>query len=228
MEKATFIYHRNRWVKPFKLSPHYNYAKCLKEEIGYYPIKCEISESMKEEAEKRFLSIIEEKPELKGKMNNETFMDDGKGTVHGFIGEYLIRERYKNDLKFTADTELGLKGVDFVARHGWTVDVKTKYATYKETPGDDYLASVTLDSFNRHDTDIYIFCRVYRTYIKTVDGRDMYDYPHGWIIGWMHCNDFYPTRKGKMLLKHEKEGNNGYEVQADCLNMKHKDLYKMF
>lgn len=215
-------------IKDFVL-PNENkllFLDLLKKDKTYAPIKITISEEIKQKAEARFQNVINNSPELMGKMNNDTFMEEGSGTVHGFIGELLFQEVFPK-MKFVADSDMGLKGIDFINKNGLTFDVKTKYATMEYTPRGDYLGSITVNSFNKHNPDIYVFARIYRKLKDEINGRKIYDYPHGWLIGWVPAYYMHPDKYGILLLKGEKEGDNGYAVNHNCINIRHDEMYRV-
>ena len=163
--------------------------------MRYNPIKIEITDEMMRLAASRD----------KGAYNDRSFMA-GAGNVVGFLGEYMtLTLRPDMELHDTFDYDILFRGLK--------IDVKTKFQGVPRDPCGYYEASVDVNSLHQN-TDYYIFCRVY---------RECDSYPHGWVLGGISKKSFLSN--GRRIKKGDKDGDNGYVVRQDCINIRYDKLH---
>ncbi len=131
----------------------------------------------------------------------------GKGNMYGFLGEALFKKYaspfYKVETHNTYD-------YDFVLDEKIRVDVKTKSTS--TTPKGQYDCSVA--AYNtKQKCDAYVFCRV------------MHSFDRGFILGGILKEDFFD--KAQFWKKGTIDPSNGYQVKADCYNIKIDELHTL-
>jgi hypothetical protein len=123
-------------------------------------------------------------------------ISNGDGNTIGFLGELLANQILKGTLKNTYE-------YDLVLDNGSTVDVKTKRAKVK--PKGYYECSVA--AYNtKQQCDYYCFVRVTN------------DLTRGWVLGMIKKDDYY--KEAQFRKKGELDGDNSFEIKADCYNLK--------
>lgn len=127
----------------------------------------------------------------------------GMGNISGFIGEFLVQNKWGGNLVNTYD-------YDLVLPNGTTVDIKTKRCT--SAPKDYYECSIA--KFNtKQKCDIYAFVRV--EYVNDSFGR-------AWLLGWYPKKEY--LENARFLERGRRDGDNGFIVKADCFNMEIRNL----
>ena len=108
------------------------------------------------------------------------------------------------------DTNFSNYDYDFVLDDKIRVDVKTKSTS--TTPKGQYDCSVA--AYNtKQKCDAYIFCRV------------MHSFDRGFILGGILKEDFFD--KAQFWKKGTIDPSNGYQVKADCYNIKIDELHTL-
>lgn len=125
----------------------------------------------------------------------------GKGNIAGFVGEEVIRRRFK--MVWSPDYSC-----DLIAQNGERVDVKTKQCT--SPPRLDYEASIR-DRQKHQKCDYYVFCRVLK------------DLTILWYMGYMPKDEYF--QRAVFLREGEVDPSNNFTVKADCWNLPYKELY---
>lgn len=162
--------------------------------MSFNPIKVQITQEMLDKAKARD----------DGQMNFRSFLK-GKGNIIGFLGEYIVqsvRSDFKNVDSYDYDFLIGSQ----------KIEIKTKSQSADQTPLSNWEASIDVNSLHQ-DTNFYIFCRI----LKKDD-----QYPYGWILGGISKKDYID--KSRRLAKGDFDGNNGYKVKQDCLNLEYINL----
>ena len=136
-----------------------------------------------------------------GKLKNS--ITSGEGNQAGFLAEYLISDYLGGNLTNTYDYDITLP-------NGQTVDVKCKQTGFPPLP--HYECSVAKQNLTQK-CDYYVFARVMVEATK---------YTRCWFLGMIRKEDF--LQKGRHLIKGQKDGDNGFIVRADCINIKISDL----
>lgn len=162
--------------------------------MTFAPIRIDISQEMLKKARERD----------NGKMNGRSFMN-GYGNFIGFLGEYIVHS-VRPDFK-----HLDSYDYDFLMGNQ-KIDVKTKKQTVNQTPLSTWEASIDVNSLHQ-DANYYIFCRI----LKVGD-----EYPWGWILGGISKSDY--INKARKLTKGDLDGDNGFRVKQDCLNLEYSKL----
>jgi hypothetical protein len=128
-----------------------------------------------------------------GKLKNS--ITSGTGNLAGFLGEEIVKEYLHiptDDNTYQYD----------IVHNGLRLEVKTKQTTVE--PKAYYDCSIA--AFNtKQDCDYYIFTRI------------LNDYSKGWILGCSLKSQY--LLNSRFLKKGEKDGNNNFEVKADCYNL---------
>jgi len=124
----------------------------------------------------------------------------GKGNMYGFLGESLFKQYaspfYKVETHNTYD-------YDFLLNDDVRIDVKTKSTSV--IPRGAYDCSVA--AYNtKQKCDAYVFCRV------------MHSFDMGFILGGLMKEEFFD--KAQFWKKGKIDPSNGYQVKADCYNIK--------
>ena len=124
----------------------------------------------------------------------------GNGNIAGFVGEqialFCLGGAWQNTYEY-----------DILMPNGQRVDVKTKQTSV--TPLPDYDCSIA--KFNtKQKCDSYAFVRVKK------------DLTVGWYLGKIDKDDFF--NKARFMKKGTVDPSNNYKVQADCYNIKIKEL----
>jgi|TARA_R110000765_G_scaffold323168_1_gene414866 hypothetical protein len=124
----------------------------------------------------------------------------GNGNIAGFVGEQIalccLGGEWQNTYEY-----------DILMPNGQRVDVKTKQTSV--TPLPDYDCSIA--KFNtKQKCDSYAFVRVKK------------DLTVGWYLGKIDKDDFF--NKARFMKKGTVDPSNNYKVQADCYNIKIKEL----
>lgn len=125
---------------------------------------------------------------------------EGEGTVYGFLGEVVFRERVGGRQANTYD-------YDIVMKSGVTVDVKTKMV--RSMPRPHYECSVTAGHTGQ-DCDVYAFVRV------------LEDMTCGWYCGAIAKAAFF--EQARLVRAGEQDGDNGWIATVDCYNLPISDL----
>ena len=125
---------------------------------------------------------------------------EGEGTVYGFLGEVVFRERVGGRQANTYD-------YDIVMKSGVTVDVKTKMV--RSMPRPHYECSVTAGHTGQ-DCDVYAFVRV------------LEDMTCGWYCGVIAKAAFF--EQARLVRAGEQDGDNGWIATVDCYNLPISDL----
>lgn len=125
---------------------------------------------------------------------------EGEGTVYGFLGEVVFRERVGGRQANTYD-------YDIVMKSGVTVDVKTKMV--RSMPRPHYECSVTAGHTGQ-DCDVYAFVRV------------LEDMTCGWYCGAIAKAAFF--EQARLVRAGEQDGDNGWIAKVDCYNLPISDL----
>jgi len=125
---------------------------------------------------------------------------DGDGTVYGFLGEIVFRERVGGRQANTYD-------YDIVMKSEVTVDVKTKMV--RSMPRPHYDCSVTAGHTGQA-CDVYAFVRV------------LEDMTRGWYCGALRKAEFF--EKARLVRAGEQDGDNGWVAPVDCYNLPIRDL----
>lgn len=137
---------------------------------------------------------------------------EGAGTLVGCIGEQGLIRLFPgavSDNTFQHDVRLPQIEWD-----GMTVEVKTKQRTV--TPRLDY--SVSVSAYNATQTaDVYAFMSVY---YNEATGRYIQVHFCGFYPTADYCNDAIFYNKG------DYDPDNNYYVQADCYNLKMRELIR--
>lgn len=170
----------------------------------YKPIRVEITKEMLEQAMYR----DETDPPFQGSIT------DGEGRLAGYIGELMLA-KYRTDF-----VSKSTRNHDFISKNG-TVEVKTKRQYVDYAPLAHYEGSVAIIS-EHQKPEFYVFCRVH------VDKKSDYPnvhYPYGWICGGISREDFFKVCR--KLTQSEIDGDNNFEVRADCFNIRY-DQTKYF
>ncbi len=129
----------------------------------------------------------------------------GKGNMYGFLGEAMFKKYaspfYKVDVHNTYD-------YDFIVDKSVRIDIKTKSTSV--TPKGEY--DCTIPAYNtKQKCDAYVFCRVMQSFDK------------GFILGGIGKEQFFDT--AKFWKKGTIDPSNGYQVKADCYNIKINELH---
>ena len=124
----------------------------------------------------------------------------GNGNIAGFIGEQIALQCLGGEWQNTYE-------YDILMPNGKRIDVKTKQTSVAPLP--DYDCSIA--KFNtKQDCDSYAFGRVKK------------DLTIGWYLGTIAKDSFFD--KARFMKKGTVDPSNNYKVQADCYNLKIKDL----
>lgn len=134
-----------------------------------------------------------------GILNNS--ITEGEGNICGFIGELMVADLVKGEIKNTYDYDILKKNI--------AIDVKTKRCTSE--PKDFYECSVAAFNTNQK-CHFYVFCRILENLKK------------GWICGIIRKDDYY--KQSTFHKKGEYDPSNDWYFKADCYNLKIKDLIK--
>lgn len=139
-----------------------------------------------------------------GAFNNFSFMGGG-GNLVGFLGEEMVKYAFPY---FDV-----VNGFDYDFEYdGKRIEVKTKSQSIPTEPLGYYEASIA-DQSMFQNTDVYIFCRIFK--YNNV-------YHHGWIMGWITSSEF--ILKSRRLLRGQPDGDNGYIVKENCYNIPYNKL----
>ena len=137
-----------------------------------------------------------------GKLKNSIM--GGTGNFTGFLGEEIVKSYLKIKCNNTKDYDIVYDSKKY--------DVKTKLR--KHEPKVDWDCSIA--SYNTvQKCDRYIFTSIK----ETEDGYD------AWILGWMDKEEYF--QKATFWPKGKYDPSNGYQVRANCYNIKIKDLNKI-
>ena len=124
----------------------------------------------------------------------------GNGNIAGFIGEQIALQCLGGEWQNTYE-------YDILMPNGKRIDVKTKQTSVAPLP--EYDCSIA--KFNtKQDCDSYAFVRVKK------------DLTIGWYLGTIAKDNFFD--KARFMKKGTVDPSNNYKVQADCYNLKIKDL----
>lgn len=133
-----------------------------------------------------------------GSLNNSILR--GKGNIAGFIGEQIALHCLGGEWQNTYE-------YDILMSDGKKIDVKTKQTSV--TPLPEYDCSIA--KYNtKQKCDSYAFVRVKK------------DLTVGWYLGMITKDSYF--KKARFLKKGTVDPSNNYKVQADCYNIKIKDL----
>jgi hypothetical protein len=146
-------------------------------------IECQIDDSLIELSRKR---------QLKMGVLAKSFTQ-GRGSLYGFIGEYLALSVVGGELADTFD-------YDIMSDLTYTYDVKTKKVS--SIPKPHYECSVSAYQ-RRQKCEAYIFCRVLK------------DMSKGWVLGWMPKDEYF--EKSRFLMEGDRDGV--YTVRESCYNL---------
>jgi len=142
---------------------------------------------------------------FRGRMNKNSFLD-GEGNLTGFLGEEMFKTI------FPAAKHVDSIDYDFLSENGVKVEVKTKKQNAPSEPLKSYEGSVAETSCHQNP-DFYSFFRVY------FDGKT---FPYGWYMGSISRASLY--KYGTKLKQGEKNGNNGFSVKVNCINIPYSFL----
>ena len=124
----------------------------------------------------------------------------GNGNIAGFVGEQIALQCLGGEWKNTYE-------YDILMPNGKRIDVKTKQTSVAPLP--EYDCSIA--RFNtKQDCDSYAFVRVKK------------DLTIGWYLGTIAKAKFFD--KARFMKRGTVDPSNNYKVQADCYNLKIKDL----
>jgi len=124
----------------------------------------------------------------------------GNGNIAGFVGEQIALQCLKGEWQNTYE-------YDILMPNGQRIDVKTKQTSVAPLP--DYDCSIA--KFNtKQECDSYAFVRVKK------------DLTVGWYLGKIDKETFFD--KARFMKKGTVDPSNNYKVQADCYNLKIKEL----
>ena len=137
-----------------------------------------------------------------GKLKNS--ITKGKGNIVAFLGEEIVNEYLKGEIKNTKDYD--------IMHNGHRYDVKTKRCTSEPKP--EYDCSVA--AYNTvQKCDAYIFVRVQQN--KTTN-----KWERAWICGYYGKDKYYED--ARKLFKGQRDGSNWFKVRANCYNLPISDL----
>lgn len=149
------------------------------------------------EVKPEHVKLAEKKAKQLGVLKH-SFMK-GQGNIAGFLGEILVANFLKADIKNTYDYDL-VKGET-------KIDVKTKRCTSE--PKSHYECSVA--AYNtRQKCNFYVFVRVLQNYKKA------------WILGIIRKEDFF--KNSKFYKKGFTDPSNGMTFKEDTHNIAIKNL----
>lgn len=123
---------------------------------------------------------------------------DMKSAIYGAIGELVVSTYYREPLE-------GKKDYDIIL-FGHTFDIKTKRCN--SVPRPHYNVSVPVSSLHQQ-CSYYMFTRVHE------------DKTTAWILGYASKEQLL---EGEFLRKGQSDGA-GFEVSADCYNLKISQLW---
>lgn len=124
----------------------------------------------------------------------------GNGNIAGFVGEQIALQCLGGEWQNTYE-------YDILMPDGKRIDVKTKQTSVAPLP--DYDCSIA--KFNtKQECDSYAFVRVKK------------DLTVGWYLGTIKKGSFFD--KARFMKKGTVDPSNNYKVQADCYNLKIKEL----
>ncbi len=124
----------------------------------------------------------------------------GNGNIAGFVGEQIALKCLGGEWQNTYE-------YDILMPDGKRIDVKTKQTSVAPLP--EYDCSIA--KFNtKQECDSYAFVRVKK------------DLTIGWYLGTIGKDAFFD--KARFMKKGTVDPSNNYKVQADCYNLKIKDL----
>ena len=124
----------------------------------------------------------------------------GSGNIAGFVGEQIALQCLGGEWQNTYE-------YDILMPDGKRIDVKTKQTSVAPLP--DYDCSIA--KYNtKQKCDSYAFVRVKK------------DLTVGWYLGTINKDSFFD--KARFMKKGTVDPSNNYKVQADCYNLKIKDL----
>lgn len=122
----------------------------------------------------------------------------GAGNIYGFIGEIIVRDKYKCKAANTYE-------YDLISAKGNTIDVKTKATKVKPQP--DFECSIV--SYKKQSCDYYLFARVSN------------DKTRAWILGYISPEDYFAQavfrKKGE--LDPNSSSRFPFYFTADCYNL---------
>ncbi|WP_299823691.1 hypothetical protein [uncultured Pontibacter sp.] len=156
-------------------------------------IEVAIEEAMRQAA----IAKLDASKGLKRKKLNR-FGSEPERTYYGYLGEQLVM-KYLGITEDTDDYEYD------VLYKGYRLDIKSISCKFK--PPVSFLCTVNScydEGEHRQDADFYVFARV------------KYDFTVGWILGFMHCGDFF--RKSTYLPKGSVyEGMEFFKANANII-----------
>jgi len=124
----------------------------------------------------------------------------GNGNIAGFVGEQIALQCLGGEWQNTYE-------YDILMPNGKRIDVKTKQTSVAPLP--EYDCSIA--KFNtKQNCDSYAFVRVKK------------DLTIGWYLGTIAKAKFFD--KARFMKRGTVDPSNNYKVQADCYNLKIKDL----
>ena len=124
----------------------------------------------------------------------------GSGNIAGFVGEQIALQCLGGEWQNTYE-------YDILMPNGIRIDVKTKQTSV--TPLPEYDCSIA--KFNtKQKCNSYAFVRVKK------------DLTVGWYLGKISKDKF--IKRARFLEKGIVDPSNNYKVQADCYNIKIKEL----
>lgn len=140
-------------------------------------------------------SLAKKMPKLRNSITRN------RKVIYGCIGELLVAEYFKVNLKNTYDFDLVKKKKK--------IDVKTK--TCGSIPKPEYECSVSAAN-TKQACDYYLFVRV------------MDDMTKGWLLGAISRRSFFKKARFCKEGEIDKKSHLRWRFRADCYNVEIKDL----
>lgn len=144
------------------------------------------------------LKLARQRAERLGTLNRS--FTQGRSNLYGMLGEIIVAN-------FTGSTVADTYDYDLIDPEGRKLDVKTKKTTSTATPPGHYTATVWGGN-TRQRCDAYVFVRICANL----------DLKLAFICGWMSKPDFYA--QAVEYKKGQVDSSNGYQVHADCWNIR--------
>jgi len=165
----------------------------------YSPIRVNLNQEMRDEAALAGTDAY-----------NKLSFKGGGGNILGRLGE-LMFEKVAPEVRY-----IGAHGYDY-AFGATKIEIKTKAQSVPHTPPSHWEGSVAIASLGHQHPHWFVFCRIYR------DKNGLYQ--HGWVVGRIPYDMF--MKKSRGMAQGQFDSSNGYEVQANCRNIFHRDLMPM-
>lgn len=131
---------------------------------------------------------------------------NGKGALHGFVGEYMVIDYLSGDQDAEPDDTFAYD----ININGYGLDVKTKRSNYAPIP--------------RHYCDIPEVQRNQNCYMYAFCQTD-FDLTVGWIVGWIRKREFF--QKARFVPKGEYNEKIKWTCRESCYSLQIKHLNKI-